>query len=235
MFRNSRCRVPVERAARIAERLETTMNGLIGKKLGMTQVYDEAGRYVPVTVIAAGPCVVVQRKTKTRDGYDAVQLGFAEQKESRVSKAAAGRFKKSGVTVRSTLREVAVPADAEVKEGAEVNASIFEGVTHVDVSGVSKGQGYQGVVKRHRMGGGPQSHGHMSHRRIGAIGQRTWPARIMKNKRMPGHMGNLNVTTQNLRVVQVRAADNVILVEGAVPGATGSLVLVKKALKKAAK
>lgn len=211
------------------------MNGLIGKKLGMTQVYDDAGRFVPVTVIAAGPCVVVQRKTAARDGYDAVQLGYAEQKESRVGKAQAGRFKKAGVSARRVLREVAVPADADVKEGAEITASIFEGVSHVDVSGVTKGRGYQGVVKRHRMGGGPQSHGHMSHRRIGAIGQRTWPARIMKNKRMPGHMGNLHVTTQNLRVVQVRAADNVLLVEGAVPGPTGGLVLVKKALKKAAK
>lgn len=211
------------------------MNGLIGRKLGMTQVYDDTGRYVPVTVIAAGPCVVVQRKTAARDGYDAVQLGFVAQKESRLSKAAVGRFKKAGVPAQRVLREVEVPADAEVKEGAEVTAAIFEGVSHVDVSGVTKGQGYQGVVKRHRMGGGPQSHGHMSHRRIGAIGQRTWPARIMKNKRMPGHMGHLRVTTQNLRVVQVRAADNVILVEGAVPGATGSFVLVKKALKKAAK
>lgn len=211
------------------------MNGLIGKKLGMTQVHDDAGRFVPVTVIAAGPCVVVQRKTSARDGYDAVQLGFIEQKESRVGKAQAGRFKKAGVSPRRVLREVAVPAGADVKEGAEVTAAIFEGVSHVDISGVTKGRGYQGVVKRHRMGGGPQSHGHMSHRRIGAIGQRTWPARIMKNKRMPGHMGNLNVTTQNLRVVQVRAADNVLLVEGAVPGPTGALVLVRKAIKKAAK
>ena len=211
------------------------MQGLIGKKLGMTQVYDEAGRHVPVTVIAAGPCVVVQRKSGSRDGYDAVQLGFAEQKAQRLSKAAAGRFKKAGVAPQRVLREVAVPADADIQEGATVTAAIFEGVSHVDISGVTKGQGYQGVVKRHRMGGGPQSHGHMSHRRIGAIGQRTWPSRIMKNKRMPGHMGNLSITTQNLRVVQVRAADNVILVEGAVPGPTGGLLLVKKSIKKAAK
>ena len=211
------------------------MNGLIGKKLGMTQVYDDAGRHVPVTVIAAGPCVVVQRKTAARDGYDAVQLGFGPQKESRLTKASLGRFKKAGVPAQGVVREVRVAADADLKEGAEVTAAIFEGVSHVDVSGVTKGQGYQGVVKRHRMGGGPQSHGHMSHRRIGAIGQRTWPARIMKNKRMPGHMGNLHVTTQNLRVVQVRPQDNVILVEGAVPGPTGGLLLVKKSLKKAAK
>jgi len=211
------------------------MQGLIGKKLGMTQVYDDRGHHVPVTVIAAGPCLVVQRKTAQRDGYDAVQLGFGAQKESRLSKAEAGRFKKAGLAASGVLREFRVAADAAVKEGDTVTARIFEGVSHVDISGVTKGQGYQGVVKRHRMGGGPQSHGHMSHRRIGAIGQRTWPARIMKNKRMPGHMGNLNITVQNLRVVQVRPDDHVILVEGAIPGPTGALVVVKRAIKKAAK
>ena len=211
------------------------MNGLIGKKLGMTQVYDDQGRHVPVTILEVGPCVVVQRKTAAREGYESVQLGFLAQKESRLSKAASGRFKKAGVPTQRKLAEVRVEAGEEAKAGATVTASVFEGVTHVDVSGVTKGQGYQGVVKRHRMGGGPQSHGHMSHRRIGAIGQRTWPARIMKNKRMPGHMGNLNVTVQNLRVVQVRPDDNVILVEGAVPGPTGALIMVRKAVKKAAK
>lgn len=211
------------------------MQGLIGTKLGMTQVYDERGHHVPVTVIQVGPCVVVQRKTLQRDGYDAVQLGFGSQKESRLAKAAAGRFKKAQVSPARVLREFPVAADAALKAGETVTAALFEGVSHVDVSGVTKGQGFQGVVRRHRMGGGPQTHGHMSHRRIGAIGQRTWPARIMKNKRMPGHMGNVHVTTQNLRVVQVRAADHVILVEGAVPGPTGAFVIVKKALKKAAK
>jgi large subunit ribosomal protein L3 len=211
------------------------MQGIIGKKLGMTQVYDDQGRHVPVTVLEAGPCVVVQRKTAKRDGYDAVQLGFGSQKEARLGKAEAGRFKKAGVAPSRVVREFPVAADAEAKEGETVTAKIFEGTSHVDVSGVTKGQGFQGVVKRHRMGGGPQSHGHMSHRRIGAIGQRTWPARIMKNKRMPGHMGNLHITVQNLRVVQVRPDDNVILVEGAVPGPTGALVLIRKALKKAAK
>ncbi len=211
------------------------MQGMIGKKLGMTQIYDGQGQHVPVTVIEAGPCVVLQRKTAKKDGYEAVQLGFLPQKESRLSKAAAGRCKKAGVAGQRKLAEVLVDAASEWKAGETVTARIFEGVTHVDVSGVTKGQGYQGVVKRHRMGGGPQSHGHMSHRRIGAIGQRTWPARIMKNKRMPGHMGNLHVTVQNLRVVQVRPEDNVLLVEGAIPGPTGALVMVRKAVKKAAK
>ena len=211
------------------------MQGMIGKKLGMTQVYDANGQHVPVTVIEAGPCVVVQRKTAKTDGYEAVQIAFLPQKESRLSKASAGRFKKAGVAAHRKLAEVLVDASSELQAGATVTAQLFEGVTHVDVSGVTKGQGYQGVVKRHRMGGGPQSHGHMSHRRIGAIGQRTWPARIMKNKRMPGHMGNVNITVQNLRVVQVRPEDNVLLVEGAIPGPTGALVMVRKAVKKAAK
>lgn len=211
------------------------MQGMIGKKLGMTQVYDSNGQHVPVTVIEAGPCVVVQRKTAKTDGYEAVQIAFLPQKEGRLSKASAGRFKKAGVAAHRKLAEVLVDASSELKAGATVTAQLFEGVTHVDVSGVTKGQGYQGVVKRHRMGGGPQSHGHMSHRRIGAIGQRTWPARIMKNKRMPGHMGNVNITVQNLRVVQVRPDDNVLLVEGAIPGPTGALVMVRKAVKKAAK
>lgn len=209
------------------------MNGLIGKKLGMTQVHDSAGRLVAVTVLQAGPCVVVQRKTSARDGYDAVQLGFMEQKESRLTKAEAARFKKIGISPRRILREFRVSSDADIKEGSEVTVSIFEGVGYVDVTGITKGRGFQGVVKRHRMGGGPASHGHMSHRRIGAIGQRTWPARIMKGKRMPGRMGRVRVTTQNLRVIQVRPADNVLLVEGAVPGPVGGVVLIRKALKKA--
>ncbi|MBW7908486.1 MAG: 50S ribosomal protein L3 [Kiritimatiellae bacterium] len=211
------------------------MNGIIGKKLGMTQVYDDAGRYVPVTVLAAGPCVVVQRKTAARDGYDAAQLGFAAQKATRVNKSGLARFKKAGVEPQRLLREIEVEGNEDVKEGAQITVAIFDGVSHVDVSGVTKGQGFQGVVKRYRFGGGPQSHGHMSHRRVGSIGMRTWPSRVLKNKRMPGHMGNVHVTTQNLRVVQVRAADNVILVEGSVPGPAGAFVVIKKALKKAAK
>ncbi len=211
------------------------MNGIIGTKLGMTQVYDDAGRYVPVTVLAAGPCVVVQRKTAARDGYDAAQLGFAAQKATRVNKSGLARFKKAGVEPQRLLREIEVEGNEDVKEGAQITVAIFDGVSLVDVSGVTKGQGFQGVVKRYRFGGGPQSHGHMSHRRVGSIGMRTWPSRVLKNKRMPGHMGNVHVTTQNLRVVQVRAADNVILVEGSVPGPAGAFVVIKKALKKAAK
>jgi large subunit ribosomal protein L3 len=211
------------------------MNGLIGKKVGMTQVYDEQGQHRPVTVIEAGPCVVVQRKTAERDGYHAVQLGFEDQKEQRLTKAAKGHFKEAGASAKRLLREFRVESGEELKEGDAVNVGIFDKVTHVDVLGTTKGRGFQGVVKRHRMGGGPNAHGHTSHRRIGAIGQRTWPARIMKNKRMPGHMGHVNITVQNLRVIQVRPEDNAILVEGAIPGPVGGIVVVRKALKKGAK
>lgn len=210
------------------------MNGIIGKKLGMTQVFDDKGQHVAVTAIATGPCVVVQRKTVENDGYSAVQLGFVDQKEQRLSKAAAGHFKKAGVSAKRIIKEFRVEDGAEVKSGDAVSASIFEGVPYVDIIGETKGQGYQGVVKRHGMAGGPAAHGHMSHRRVGAIGQRTWPARILKNKRLPGHMGHVSITVQNLRVVQVRPEDNVILVEGAVPGPTGGILVVRKALKKKA-
>jgi len=208
------------------------MHGLIGKKLGMTQVFDGEGRRVAVTVIEAGPCVVVQRKTRTIDGYDAVQLGFGEQKEHRVNKAALGAFGKVGATPRRCTREFAVGEDDEIKAGDNVTASIFEGVDFVDVTGTSKGRGFQGVVKRYRMAGGRMSHGGGSKRRVGAIGQCAYPARVAKGTRMPGHMGNVKVTKQNLRIVEVRPDDNVILVSGAVPGPTGGTVVVRKALKK---
>ncbi|HMO50862.1 MAG TPA: 50S ribosomal protein L3 [Kiritimatiellia bacterium] len=208
------------------------MQGLLGKKLGMTQVYDQEGRHIPVTVIGLGPCVVVQRKVAARDGYEAVQLGFLDQKEQRVNKPLLGHFKKAGASAKRVLREFRVGADETAKEGDTLTAEVFEGVTYVDVSGVTKGRGFQGVVKRHGMGGGPAAHGHTSHRRPGSIGMRTQPGRIFKNKRLPGHMGHVNITVQNLRVVQVRKDDNAILVEGAVPGPTGSILVVKKAIKK---
>jgi large subunit ribosomal protein L3 len=210
------------------------MNGLIGKKLGMTQVFDDKGRHVPVTVIEAGPCTVLQRKTVESDGYSAVQIGFAEQKEHRLSKAAAGHVKKANATPKRVLREFRLADGEDAKAGDTLTVELFKDVAYVDISGVTKGQGFQGVVKRHRMGGGPQTHGHMSHRRIGAIGQRTWPARIMKNKRMPGRMGRVNITQQNLRVIQVRAEDNCLLVEGSIPGPTGAFVVVRKSIKKRA-
>jgi len=207
------------------------MDGLIGRKIGMAQVFDAEGRHVPVTVIEAGPCPVVQRKTSAKEGYDAVQLGFVETKPGRIGKARAGHQKATGKAVRRVLREFRVAAEEALKPGDEVTVAIFDQVGYVDVIGTTKGQGFQGVVKRHRMGGGPMAHGHMSHRRIGAIGQRTWPARIFKGKRMPGHMGHVRVTTQNLEVVQVRPQDHALLVRGAIPGPTGGIVIVRKAVK----
>lgn len=208
------------------------MQGLIGRKLGMTQVFDDNGHRVAVTVIEAGPCVVVQRKTRATDGYEAVQLGFLPEKESRATKAALGRFKKAGADPRKVLREFRVDEGDELKAGDTVDTSVFEGVTHVDVVGRTKGRGFQGVVKRHRMAGGRMTHGGHSRRRIGAIGECSFPARVAKGKRMPGHMGNVRVTQQNLKVVGLRNEDNLILVQGAVPGPTGGILFLSKALKK---
>lgn len=211
------------------------MQGLIGKKLGMTQVYDGNGHRVCVTVLQAGPCVVTQSKTVETDGYRSVQLGFGTQKESRLSKAELGHLRKHNVAPLSVLREMALDAGEDAKPGDQVTAAMFEQVGHVDVVATSKGQGFQGVMRRHDMAGGPMTHGSTSKRRIGAIGQRTWPSKVAKGHRMPGHMGNVRVTTQNLRVVRVDAEKNLLLVEGAVPGPTGNLVIIRKALKKVGK
>ena len=195
-------------------------------------MFDDNGHRVAVTVIEAGPCVVVQRKTRATDGYEAVQLGFLPEKESRATKAALGRFKKAGADPRKVLREFRVDEGDELKAGDTVDTSVFEGVTHVDVVGRTKGRGFQGVVKRHRMAGGRMTHGGHSRRRIGAIGECSFPARVAKGKRMPGHMGNVRVTQQNLKVVGLRNEDNLILVQGAVPGPTGGILFLSKALKK---
>lgn len=209
------------------------MSGLIGKKIGMTQVFDENGRQVPVTIVEVGPCVVVQRKTLKKDGYSAVQLGFADQKKQRLSKAAIGRFDKAEVAPKKILREVRVDEESETQTGDELTAAIFEEIRFVDVVANTKGRGFQGVMKRWDFGGGRASHGSHMHRRPGSIGQCVSPARVMKNRKMPGQFGNTRVTVQNMKVFSVRPDDNVILLKGAVPGPNGGTVLVKKALKKA--
>jgi large subunit ribosomal protein L3 len=208
------------------------MQGILGKKIGMTRIFGDEGRQIPVTVIEIGPCVVVQRKTKTLDGYDALKVGYGEMKASRASKPQAGEFKAASVTPRQFLMEFGLDSGEDFKAGDAITAAVLDGVTHVDVSGVSRGRGFQGVVKRHGMSGGPMTHGGHSKRRIGSIGCRSFPGRIHKGKRMPGHMGNVQVTTQNLKVVQLRASDNLLLVGGAVPGPAGALLVVRKALKK---
>jgi len=209
------------------------MQTLIGKKVGMTRVYDDAGVQVPVTVVQVGPCTVVQRKTAGTDGYEAAQLGFEEQKASRLTKPEQGHFQKAGAKPQKVLREVRLADGDEAKAGDVVTAQVFEGVKYVDVLGRTKGRGFQGVIRRYKMRGGRASHGGGWNRKPGSIGNREWPARIFKNKRLPGHMGSADVTTQNLRVVQVLADDHALLLEGAVPGPVGGIVLVRKAIKKA--
>ena len=204
---------------------------LLGTKIGMTQVVDERGAAEPVTVVKAGPCVVLRVRSKETDGYDAVQLGFGAQKEQRVSRPQLARYRKAGAAPCRVLREFPVETDEEAKEGQTVDVSIFDGISYVDVVGISKGRGFQGVVKRYRMAGGRMTHGGHSRRRIGSIGQCSYPARVAKGKRMPGHMGNVRVKQRNLRVVQARGEDSLLLVRGSIPGPTGGFVLVQRALK----
>ena len=207
------------------------MEGMIGKKIGMTQVWDGDGRFVSVTVLEVGPCPVVQVKTTERDGYDAVQVAFGPQKPQRLAKALRARFEKAGVAPCRRLMEFKADAGEQHQAGQVVDVGNFEGVPIVDVRGVTKGRGFAGVVRRHGMAGGPLTHGGHSKRRPGSIGARNLPGWVEKGKRMPGHMGDAARTTKNLRVVQIRKADNLLLVEGSVPGAAGSLVVVRKALK----
>ena len=208
------------------------MKGLIGKKLGMTSIYDESGVAVPVTVIEAGPCVVVQRKDNDKDGYSAVQLGYADQKEQRLNKPALGHFKKAGVDAKRVLKEFRLEEGSELNVGDVVDANAFAEVNYVDIIATGKGRGFQGVVKRYDFGGGRASHGGGWTRKPGSIGMCEHPARVFKGKKMPGQMGGKRVTTQNLKVIQVRPEENLILVKGSVPGANGGIVTIKEALKK---
>lgn len=203
-------------------------NGLLGKKLGMTQMLDEAS-LTPVTVIEAGPCHVVMVKTKERDGYEAVQLAFGEVKERKLSKARAGHLKKNQAPPSRVLREF--KKDGEVTVGQTVKADIFKKGDWVDVIGVSKGKGFQGVVRRHHYSGGPESHGSMFHRAPGSIGASSFPSRVWKGKTLPGHMGAERVTMQRLKVVESRPDENLLFVRGAVPGAANGLLVVKKSKK----
>ena len=204
---------------------------LLGKKIGMTQVFDENNRLVPVTVIEAGPCPVTQVKTSEKDGYSAVQIGFRAQKEHRLSKAALGHFKKAGVEPLAELREFRVEDESELNVGDVLTVEKFEAGQKIDVIGTSKGRGFQGVVKRYGFAGGPASHGSMFHRRGGSYGMCQWPGHVIKGKKMPGHMGDVQRTVQNLTVVKVLADKNLILVKGSIPGSRGSLVSVRTAVK----
>lgn len=205
--------------------------GLLGRKLGMTRVYDEKGKATPVTVIEAGGNTALQVKTEDSDGYSAVKVGFHTQKESRVNKAELGVFKKANSEPKKFVKEFRLPDGTSLEGAVDLNVTQFAVGDLVDVIGQSKGKGFQGVVRKHGMAGQPQTHGSMMHRRNGAIGNRSTPGRVWKNMGMPGHMGDDRVTVQNLRVVQVREADGVILVSGAIPGAAGGYVVVRPAKK----
>src|SRR5207245_2477708 len=204
--------------------------GLLGQKIGMTGVYEARGLFCPVAVIAAGDNVLLRRLTEKNEGYSAVQIGFSAQKESRVNKSLLGEFKKAGVEPQKFVREFRLATD--LPEG-EINLSVtqFQAGDYVDVIGRSKGKGFQGVMKKHNFHGQGAAHGSKTHRRIGAVGNRSTPGRIWKNQGMPGHLGDERVTVQNLQVMQVRESEKIILISGAVPGANGSYVVVRPAVK----
>ncbi len=204
---------------------------LLGKKIGMTQVFDEENRLIPVTVIEAGPCPVTQVKSVETDGYHAVQIGFRPQKAQRLSQAALGHFKKAGVEPVAELQEFRTKGDATFNVGDVLTVERFEAGQKIDVIGTSKGRGFQGVVKRYGFAGGPASHGSMFHRRGGSYGMCQWPGHVIKGKKMPGHMGDVRRTVQNLQIVKIVAEKNLILIKGSIPGSRGSLVTVRTAVK----
>ena len=205
--------------------------GLIGKKLGMTQIFDEQGKVIPVTVIEAGPCVVAQVKTIETDGYNAIQLGFGDIKESKINKPEKGHFAKSKLTPKKHLREFRLDSVENINVGDELKADTFTAGDQLDIQGTSKGKGFQGVIKRHGQSRGPMGHGSMYHRRPGSMGPTSTPGRVFKGKKLPGHMGSQTITIQNLEVVRVDLDKNVILVKGSVPGAKGAILKLKTSVK----
>ncbi len=206
---------------------------IIGKKIGMTQIFDENGLVIPVTVVEAGPCTVTQVKTTEKEGYNAIQLGFGEVKESRLNKSMKGQFKKSKLPLKKHLREFRTEEISDVKVGDEIKLDIFEAGEKVDVQGMSKGKGFQGVIKRHGQSRGPMGHGSMYHRRPGSMGSTSTPGRVFKGKKLPGHMGCETVTVQNLEVVRVDTDKNVLLIKGSMPGAKGAILKIRKTIKSA--
>lgn len=211
------------------------MKAIIGKKLGMTQVYNAMGQLIPVTVVEAGPCVVTALRTQERDGYTAVQLGYGSRKAKNVTKALKGHFEKAGIkedAYPANLQEFVTAGDSELALGETVTVDVFNDVKFVDVTGTSKGRGFQGVVKRYNFAGGRASHGGDWLRKPGSIGMCEFPGKVQKGKKMPGQMGNKRITGQNLEIIGVRSADNVLLLKGAVPGSKGGLVYISSAKKK---
>ncbi|HEV7504359.1 MAG TPA: 50S ribosomal protein L3 [Thermoanaerobaculia bacterium] len=205
------------------------MDGILGRKVGMTQIFVEDGTAIPVTVIKAGPCLVVQRKTAKTDGYEAVQIGLVEERPAKVSKPKAGHFKKAGVAPVRRVEEFDLTPGEEMSAGDEVKVSIFQEKEWVDIVGTSKGKGFQGVMKRHNFGGGQGGHGSMFHRAPGSIGSSAYPSRVLKGMRMAGRMGGERVTTKNLLIVKVDVEQNLIYVRGAVPGPKTGYLAIRRA------
>lgn len=204
---------------------------IIATKIGMTQIFEENGSLIPVTVLQAGPCVVIQKKTLENDGYEALQFGFGEIKEKKVTSPIKGHFDKAGVKPKKFLKEFKIENIEEYELGSEINSNIFEVGDKVDVTGISKGKGFQGSIKRHNQHRGPMSHGSKYHRGVGSLSSATTPGKVKKGKKMPGHMGAEKVTIQNLEVVRVDADKNLILIKGAVPGNKGAVLTVKESVK----
>ena len=204
---------------------------IIGKKIGMTQIFDEKGLVIPVTVIEAGPCIVAQVKTTETDGYNAIQLGYGDVKENRINRPEKGHFTKAKLALKKHLREFRVSEIADIAVGNEIKADVFEAGDKIDVQGTTKGKGFQGVIKRHGQSRGPMGHGSMYHRRPGSMGPTSTPGRVFKGKKLPGHMGVQTVTIQNLDVVSVDLDKNVILVKGSVPGVKGALLKIRPSVK----
>lgn len=210
--------------------LATRRRGLLGRKVGMTRVFDEAGRQIPVTVVQAGPCVIVRQRTMEKDGYSAVQMGYGRRKPSRINKPLAGYYRKVGLQPAQLLREFAWDGDPPAV-GSEVGVDIFEAGQRVDVTGTSKGKGFAGVIKRHHSRRGPMTHGSKYHRRVGSLNAGTTPARVFKGRQMPGRMGARRATVQALEIVRVDSDRQLLLVRGAVPGIRGALVAISASKK----
>lgn len=204
---------------------------ILGRKVGMTQIFDENGKVIPVTVVEAGPCVVIQKKTVETDGYEAIQVGFGDIREKLVNKPRRGQFNKAGVAFKRYIKELRLENSNEYQVGQEIKADVFQVGEKVDVTGTSKGKGFQGVIKRWNAHRGPMSHGSKFHRAVGSMGASSDPSRTFKNKHMPGHMGAEKTTVLNLEVVKVMPEKNVILIKGGVPGPNKSVVVIRNSVK----
>lgn len=204
---------------------------ILAKKIGMTQIFNEDNMLIPVTVLEAGPCTVVQKKTVENDGYEAIQVGFVDAKEKQLIKPQKGHFAKAGVAAKKHLKEFRLEDISAYEVGTEIKADAFVAGDKVDVVGISKGKGYQGAIKKYNQSRGPMGHGSKSHRVAGSMGAATSPGRVMKGKGLPSHMGSVQITVQNLEVVRVDADKNLILVKGAVPGSKGTIITIKDSIK----